>query len=88
MRSALILAALALTLGTAAAQTAPGIPLKKNCKPTAGIVNDRGDRETRPRKLGDLPPATQYKALWNVVDGCSEPIVVRRGLGAPEPRRR
>jgi hypothetical protein len=30
-----------------------------------------------------MPSTVEIKALWNVVDDCPQPIVVRRGLGNP-----
>ncbi len=52
-----------------------------DCQPTAGIVAYRGG-EIAPRKLGDLPPASEIYAVYNEVDGCPTPVVVREGIGA------
>ena len=35
----------------------------------------RGD-PVRPRKLTELPPATSYKAVYRLVNGCEEPLTV------------
>jgi hypothetical protein len=35
----------------------------------------RGDPVT-PRKLGELPPAESYKAVYRTVNGCEEPMTV------------
>ena len=88
MRTALAIAALALPLSPTAARKVPGLAPDKNCGPASGVVSDRDGLQVGPRKLGELPPANSYKALWNVVDGCPKPIVIRRGLGASEGRRR
>ena len=29
-----------------------------------------------PKKLTELPPATSYKAVYRIVDGCEEPLTV------------
>lgn len=50
------------------------------CQPTAGIVTYRGDA-ARPRTLADMPPAAQIYTVYNVVDGCPTPVVVRDGIG-------
>ena len=84
---ALATAALLATSGTA--QTArparAGAPTPRtakpaDCQPTAGIVTYRGG-DVGPRKLGDLPPASQIYAVYNEVDGCPTPVVVREGIG-------
>ena len=30
----------------------------------------------RPRNLGELPPATGYKAVYRTIDGCEVPLTV------------
>ena len=35
----------------------------------------------KPQKLGDLPPANAYSAVYRLVRGCEVPIVVRYGVG-------
>lgn len=90
------LAATILLAGPAAAQrTTPGsVALAAQpgrCAPTAGIADYRGQR-VMPRKLGEMPPATQIYTVYTVVDGCPQPIVVRKGIGGdpqrPAPMRR
>ncbi len=51
------------------------------CKPTAGMVDAPRERP-KSRKLGDLPPATHFYAVYNLVDNCPQPIVLRKGVGA------
>lgn len=72
-----------LPLAPAMAQQAPRTSLPAKCKPTAGLVEYKPDGATRPRPLADMPQAVEIKTLWRVVDGCPQPIVVRRGLGNP-----
>jgi hypothetical protein len=73
--------------------TAPGIapsqtrsfdlrrPTPARCAPAAGIVADH-DGRIAPRKLGEMPPASQIYTVYTVVDGCPRPVVVRKGIGA------
>jgi hypothetical protein len=35
----------------------------------------------KPQKLGDLPPANAYSAVYRRVRGCEVPIVVKYGVG-------
>lgn len=35
----------------------------------------------KPQKLGDLPPANAYSAVYRLVRGCEVPIVVKYGVG-------
>ena len=56
------------------------------CQPTADQAASRS-QQIAPRKLGDLPPATQIYAVFNRVDGCSVPVVVRKGIGANPQRQ-
>jgi hypothetical protein len=45
------------------------------------------------RNLGDLPPGDTLPAVYNQVEGCMEPVIVRYGEGrapapaSPEPQR-
>jgi len=43
----------------------------------------------RPKKLDELPPASLYLTVLRGSNGCYEPVIVRRGIGAmaDEPRR-
>jgi len=57
----------------------------ERCTPTADIV--RAPNRVGPEKLGDQPPAARLYALYNLVDGCSQPIVLNDGIGANPERK-
>ncbi len=59
--------------------------LPARCKPTAGMVDSRRDRP-KSGKLGDQPPATHFYAVYNLVDNCPQPVVLRKGIGANADR--
>jgi hypothetical protein len=43
-------------------------------------------KPARSRKLGELPPGDVILSVYNQVDGCMEPVIVRYGDGrAPAP---
>ncbi len=46
-------------------------------------------RAAEHRKLGELPPGDLILSVYNQVDGCMEPVIVRYGDGRPaaEPGR-
>ncbi|MES2337374.1 MAG: hypothetical protein V4537_04675 [Pseudomonadota bacterium] len=79
---------LALLSAPAVAQrTSSGLPAFKGlpttpdrCNPTAGMVDYR-EKRARSQKLGDQPPASQFYAVYTVVDGCAQPVVIRKGIG-------
>jgi hypothetical protein len=60
---------------------------------TAGDTCKRADlhqaetpRRAESRKLGELPPGDTLFAVYNQVEGCMEPVIVRYGDGrAPAP---
>ncbi len=33
-------------------------------------------------RLGELPPANQYLAVYRMIDGCKADLIVARGIGA------
>lgn len=39
------------------------------------------NRRIAPKKLGELPPANAYSAVYRLVGGCEVPVVVRYGVG-------
>lgn len=88
MRSALILAALALPVAAASAAPAPqlrsgrlAVPSTQSCRTDGPTYAGRGKIATRPQKLGELPPANHYLAVVRQVGGCPEPAIVRTGVG-------
>ena len=93
-------AATALIAGPAVAQEKRprgdvlGTKAPARCNPTAGVADYRGGKAP-PRKLGEMPPANQIYTVYNVVNGCPQPVVVRKGIGgntrqpvSPPARRR
>ena len=52
-----------------------------NCpRATSMHAYDRS-KPLKPQKLGDLPPANAYKAVYRLVGGCEVPVVVKYGVG-------
>ncbi len=45
------------------------------------VVYTRGPIRPQAKSLGELPPGDLTLALYNEVDGCMEPVVVRYGVG-------
>ncbi|MBM3927202.1 MAG: hypothetical protein FJ335_01890 [Sphingomonadales bacterium] len=78
----------ALTTGPAQAPVSappPAVPIPARCNPTADKT--RGVRLAGPTKLGDLPPASQVLAVFRKdADGCPQPVVLRKGIGAAPAR--
>ena len=61
-------------------------PLSNTCK-RADVHEAEAPRTAESRKLGDLPPADLILSIYNEVDGCMEPVIVRYGDGrAPAPQ--
>jgi hypothetical protein len=78
MRS-LVVAALLVLPAAAPAQMRSPLDPKPGCAPASDKAN--ADRTIGPRRLGDLPPASEYKAVWRTENGCPKPLVVRRNSG-------
>jgi len=56
-------------------------PPKAGCPRIAAFHTlDRG-KAVKPRKLGELPPANQYAAVYRRINGCEVPLVVRYKVG-------
>ena len=77
MRPALLALTLPLTAATAPVTT----PLKRCAYPTPDTVAAREPARVRP--LAAMPPAKLLLGVYNEVDGCPRPIVVRAQVGAP-----
>ncbi|HEX9954801.1 MAG TPA: hypothetical protein VGB48_06255 [Allosphingosinicella sp.] len=96
----LLLAALPASAAPKAAPEAPVVqipdpiarPLSDTCK-RADLHQAETPKQPRSSKLGDLPPGDVILSVYNQVDGCMEPVIVRYGDGrgpapaAPEPVR-
>jgi hypothetical protein len=95
MRILLVTAAAMIAPASAAAPPAPTTskiePAKAPDRPKAECRTstvhqaspfNRAD-PVRPRKLGELPPATGYKAVYRTIDGCEVPMTVAEYQRAP-----
>jgi len=51
-----------------------------NCPATSRYEAARRGKTPRARKLGELPDADMYKAVYRRVGGCEAPIVVKFGV--------
>ena len=87
----LLLAASLLTLivpfSGAAAPPAPAEPRSTNC-PGNPLARHADERAPAPqvRNLGELPAGSLTLAVVRQVEGCNEPVTIRYGYGATEPR--
>ena len=65
----------------AVAQSDVRVADASNCpRATSMHAYDRS-KPLKPQKLGDLPPANAYSAVYRLVRGCEVPIVVKYGVG-------
>ena len=82
MRTLALIAALSLPLVAADAQLRVATRDAKPCTPSATLV---AGKQPPPgvRKLGEMPGAAQILTVYRTVDKCPEPVVLRRGIGAP-----
>lgn len=72
-----------LALAAPAAAPAPAAPPRALACHLPGITYvNKGKRVTRPQKLGEMPPASEYLAVVRHVGGCPEPAIVRTGIGS------
>ena len=53
----------------------------KDCPRTTSIHAFDRSKPLTLQKLGELPPANAYKAVYRLVGGCEVPVVVRYGIG-------
>lgn len=72
----------AILLALATVSQAPAATPPKRCAKPA-VERAEARRPLQMRKLGDMPPARQIKGVFNEVDGCPAPIVVRDSVGLP-----
>jgi hypothetical protein len=80
MHSLLIVASLASLATPVATRDLPRQITPKACMPGADKAST--PQRVGPQKLGELPPAQEYKAVWRTdARGCPDPIVVRRDPG-------
>jgi len=97
MRLLILAAALAAPAGTPAAPPrAPAeakppalailAPPGKTCR-RPDVVLARPSIHTEAKPLGELPAGDLMLAVYNEIDGCMEPVVVRQGIGFDGRRR-
>ena len=83
---------LILPLILAALPAAAAPPAAETCK-RPDIHQAETPKRAESRKLGELPPGDTLLAVYNQVEGCMEPVIVRYGDGRasaparPEPPR-
>ena len=90
MRSLILLAALIVPAGLAAAPSEPAPPARPT-SPTKVCANTKmqwADRtgSVQVKNLGDLPPGELTLAVVRDVAGCVEPVIVGYDYGAVAPR--
>ena len=68
---------------SAAVHDAPSLNVGKaeTCPQTTAVHAWTREKKLTPRKLGDLPPANAYQAVYRRIGGCEVPVVVRYGVG-------
>ena len=69
---------------SAAVHDAPGASIGNKadtCPQTTAVHAWTRDRKLTPQKLGELPPANAYKAVYRRIGGCEVPVVVKYGVG-------
>jgi hypothetical protein len=86
MRALIIVLSLGLIAATTPPQSGdaakPAKPARMMCsaKGTTPAIDD-GARRNRVRKLSEMPPAREIKAVVRWIGGCEVPIVVRENIG-------
>ena len=84
MRLLILPLMLAALPASAAAPTAPSAAADTCKRPDLHYADTPQRAESR--KLGELPPGDTLLAVYNQVEGCMEPVIVRYGDGrAPAP---
>ena len=83
---------LALPASAAPNAAAPTRPTTDTCR-RPDVQQAQSPERAGSRKLGELPPGDTLLAVYNQVEGCMEPVIVRYGDGrapaaaSPEPVR-
>ena len=84
MRLLLTVCAIALASSSADAAPPTSQPSKTaDCPATSRYQTAQRDGGALFSRLGDLPAADAYKAVWRHDGRCEAPIIVRYGIGAP-----
>ena len=74
------LAAALVLLFASAAPARDHLPAKP-CKPEAQVMRQREPMRVRP--LNEQPPAKHILGIYREANGCTEPVVLRKRVGAP-----
>ena len=56
-------------------------PPAKNCPRISRFHANKHGKSVKLRKLGELPPANHYKAVYRTVRGCEVPVIAEFGAG-------
>lgn len=59
----------------------PGHAQSKECPRTTGVHAFDRNQRVELRKLGELPPANAYRAVYRLVGGCEVPVIVKYNIG-------
>ena len=88
MRLLLILAAAPLAASATAAPAPPSdYPQVRNaierrhCAGRANVHPADSIRQTKPQRLGELPPGQMMLTVWREVDGCPVPVIAGQRFG-------
>ena len=70
---------MSLLIFIAALGTAPTHPVADaaSCPPTAATIARDNRKSPQARKLGELPPASGYAAVYRQIDGCEVPLPIQ-----------
>jgi hypothetical protein len=52
-----------------------------NCPHATSMHAYERSKPPKPQRLGELPPANAYSAVYRLIRGCEVPVVVRYGVG-------
>ena len=81
-----LLTLLPAAVGAVAVNSAPvvkgALPLQSpDCPRTTSYYAFDPSQPVKPRKLGELPPANAYAAVYRRVGNCEVPVIVKYGVG-------
>ncbi len=79
MRRFFIGPALAIAL---IAPTSAASPTSPSAPPKCPFERTRDSNKAVFHRLGELPPANQYLAVYRMIDGCKADVILARGIGA------
>ena len=83
----MLLATMAAILSAAAAPAADAGPICQDVRPESAVGSPgEPSRDARPKRLDELPPANLVLTVLRSENGCTAPVIVRYGFGAPPER--